>query len=84
MKYYKITLNSVPKFLFCCAVTVNNYKNSFHKKPNFLEIAVNLDGCVVIKNKDYSCMIKSPPRLQCTQVCPITICTRTKISRNRT
>lgn len=63
MKYYKITLNSVPKFLFCCAVTVNNYKNSFHKKPNFLEIAVNLDGCVVIKNKDYSCMIKKPPAL---------------------
>lgn len=63
MKYYKITLNSVPKFLFCCAVTVNNYKNSFHKKPNFLEIAVNLEGAVVVKNKDYSCVIKKPPAL---------------------
>ena len=60
MKYYKITLNSVPKFLFCCAVTVNNYKNSFHKKPDFLEIAVNLEGDMVIKNKDYSRIIKPP------------------------
>lgn len=60
MKYYKITLNSVPKFLFCCAVTVNNYKNSFHKKPDFLEIAVNLEGDMVIKNKDYSRIIEPP------------------------
>lgn len=63
MKYYKITLNSVPKFLFCCAVTVNNYKNSFHKKPNFLEIAVNLEGDIVVKNKDNSCVVKKPPAL---------------------
>ena len=63
MKYYKITLNSVPKFLFCCAVTVNNYKNSFHKKPNFLEIAITLEGDVVVKNKDNSCVVKRPPAL---------------------
>ena len=63
MKYYKITLKSVPKFLFCCAVTVNNYKNSFHKKPNFLEIAINLEGDVVVKNKDNSCVVKKPPAL---------------------
>ena len=41
-------------------MTVNNYKNSFHKKPDFLEIAVNLEGDMVIKNKDYSRIIKPP------------------------
>lgn len=41
---YKIELQSVPRFLFCCSVTVDNYKNEFRNRANFLEISLVENG----------------------------------------
>lgn len=44
MTFYEIKLNSIPKIIFCSDVTIENYKNSFHHRENFLEISLNLQG----------------------------------------
>lgn len=36
---YKIELESIPEFMFCCSVTAENYKNEFRNPKDFLEIS---------------------------------------------
>lgn len=49
MKFYEIILRAVPRIKFACAVSVENYKNRFRCKENFLEITINTgrDICIV-------------------------------------
>lgn len=42
--FYKIELLSIPKFLFCCSASVNNYRNEFKKRKDFLEISLVEEG----------------------------------------
>jgi len=48
MKFYEIILRSIPRIRFACAVSVENYKNQFRHKENFLEISVNTGGVICI------------------------------------
>lgn len=52
MKFYEIILKSVPNIKFACAVSVDNYKNQFRRKEDFLEIGVNTGGDIHIAHSD--------------------------------
>lgn len=52
MKFYEITLKSVPRIKFACAVSVKRYKNQFKRIENFLEIAVNTGGDICISHQN--------------------------------
>ncbi len=52
MKFHEIILRSVPRIKFACAVRVENYKNQFRRKENFLEIAVNTGGDICIAHRN--------------------------------
>lgn len=52
MIFYKIELLTVPKFLFCCSVCVNNYKNVFENKKSYLEMCVVEKGRILYENND--------------------------------
>ena len=41
---YKIELLSIPRFLFCCSVRVDNYKNEFRNRESFIEISLVEEG----------------------------------------
>lgn len=54
MKFYEINLQSVPKIMFACRVSVDHYKNQFHRIENFLEIVINMGGDIHIDHADGS------------------------------
>lgn len=47
MCFYKIELETVPRFLFCCSVSVSEYKNEFKNRKNYIEICVMESGRIL-------------------------------------
>ena len=73
MIFYKIELKTVPKFLFCCSVSVNNYKNSFENRQNYIEICIVEKGSIVYEENSGKKEIVMPNTL--TTVTSGTNCT---------
>jgi hypothetical protein len=44
MTFYEIELKSIPKILFCGDFIVENYKNFFRERKDFLELTIILEG----------------------------------------
>lgn len=52
MKFYKITLRSVPRIIFAYSVTSERYKNSFPSFKDLLEISVIESGTILYDHAD--------------------------------
>lgn len=55
---YKIELEAIPEFMFCCSVTAENYKNEFKCPKDFLEISVIEEGRIIAKEPNDAYIIE--------------------------
>lgn len=60
MKFYEIEFFSIPKILFALEAEIENYKNSFVNRENYLEISLIKSGRICMKHADGSEQIIHP------------------------
>lgn len=61
--FYEIQLNSIPHIQFACDVTVENYHNTFHRRHNFLEVTIGIEGQICRHYTDGSMELCLPDML---------------------
>ena len=63
MRFYEITLLSLPEFVFAWSVDTRKHRNYFDRKPDFLEISVAEEGRSVAEHPDGTKRIHHPGML---------------------
>lgn len=63
MRFYEITLLSLPEFVFAWSVDTRKHRNYFDRKPDFLEISVAEEGRSVAEHPDGTKRIHYPGML---------------------
>ena len=60
MNFYEIEMSGTPKILFACSAEFDHYKNQFHKRAAYLEIAVIEQGDILYRYADGKTKTVSP------------------------